>query len=237
MALVLLVDDERSIRMTFGHALMEDGHEVITAESAEEAWGILRTRPIDVMVSDIIMPGMHGVALLEILTEESIDTEAILMTGYPSAETAIRAIRAGAFDYLPKPVYGSTLRRVVGAAHSRKLLRAEQASEQDACAFRSQQLTEILAANLNSMMSKLQEKSAVILPINDSWRQEILSCLAESHDCVELLAYELSDLHEKLSPVVPGVPFQESVLTKTSTFHLLRCAPRPPCAGGEQITG
>jgi DNA-binding NtrC family response regulator len=237
MALVLLVDDERSIRMTFGHALMQDGHEVITAESAEEAWAILRMRPIDVMVSDIIMPGMHGVALLEMLTEESIDTEAILMTGYPSAETAIRAIRAGAFDYLPKPVYGSTLRRVVGAAHSRKLLRAEQASEQDACASYLQQLTEVLAENLNSMISKLEAKSAATLPLNGSWRQEILSCLAESHDCIELLACELSNLHEKLSPEVPGVRFQGSVLTKTPISHLVRCAPRPPCADGEQIAG
>ncbi len=237
MALVLLVDDERSIRMTFAHALTEDHHEVITAASAEEAWGILRERPIDVMVSDIIMPGMHGVALLEMLAEESVDAEVILMTGYPSAETAIRAIRAGAFDYLPKPVYGSNLRRVVGAAYARKLVRAEQASEQDASSSRSQNLTEVLAANLNSMMSQLQAKSVAEPPLNGSWRQEILSCLVESYDCIELLARELSDLHEQLSPEAPEVPARGSAPTRASKPALLRCTPQAPRSNGDQITG
>lgn len=237
MALVLLVDDERSIRMTFSRALTEDHHEVITAESAEDAWGILRTRPIDVMVSDIIMPGMHGVALLEMLCGENVDVEVILMTGYPSAETAIRAIRAGAFDYLPKPVYGSNLKRVVGAAHARKLLRAQQDSEQDARTLRWKQLTEALEGNLSSMMSKLHQKSVVELPINGSWRQEILSCLVESRDCVELLAQELSDLEERLSPEGTHAARPNPVWTRTSTSSLLRCAPKCRRAEDGQAAG
>jgi hypothetical protein len=86
-------------------------------------------------------------------------------------------------------------------------------------------------------MAKLQAKSLATLPVNGSWRQEILSCLVESYDCVEQLARELSDLHEQLSPVLPGAPFQGSALTPVSVPHLLRCAPPPRRADGDQVTG
>ncbi len=237
MATVLLVDDERSIRMTFGYALSEDKHEVITAESAEEAWGILRTRPVDVVISDIIMPGMHGVALLEMLVQEEVDAEVILMTGYPSAETAIRAIRAGAFDYLPKPVFGSNLRRVVAAAHERKILRAEAASEQDACSSRCQQLTQILATNIDLVMSKVQDFGASVLPDNASWREELLSYLLESQDCIEILTKELSGLQIQLPPDLPSMASGGSPEPGPSLSSILRCTPRARPAEDEHITG
>jgi len=237
MATVLLVDDERSIRMTFSYALSEDKHEVITAESAEEAWGILRERPIDVVISDIIMPGMHGVALLEMLVQEDVDAEVILMTGYPSAETAIRAIRAGAFDYLPKPVFGSNLRRVVAAAHERKILRAEAASEQDACSSRCQQLTQILAANIDLVMSKLQEFGTSMLPADASWREELLAYLLESQDCVEILTRELSGLQMPLLPEMPMIASNRSPEPGPSLSSILRCSPRARPADDECLTG
>jgi len=125
MASILIVDDEKGICVAFSNALRADNHDVLTAANGEEAWDLLNHREIDVVISDIMMPGMHGTALMELLSGIGSETQVILMTGNPTAETAIRAIRAGAFDYLPKPILTSYLRNVVSSAVREKMRRTQ----------------------------------------------------------------------------------------------------------------
>ena len=101
---ILVVDDERSIRITVKIFLEEEGYSVVVAEDAEAALAILRTQPIDLVLTDIILPRVSGVDLLRQIRQMSPDVQVIMMTGEPTLETAAEALRLGALDYLQKPV-------------------------------------------------------------------------------------------------------------------------------------
>ncbi len=100
---ILVVDDERSIRITMKAFLEMDGHSVETAEEAESAMGVLQSRPIDVIMTDIILPRVSGVELLRRIREISPHVQVIMMTGEPTLETVSESLRLGAVDYLQKP--------------------------------------------------------------------------------------------------------------------------------------
>ncbi|MCZ7584014.1 MAG: response regulator [Deltaproteobacteria bacterium] len=126
MARVMLVDDEENIRLAFRRFLQEDGHIVHMAGDVAEAGRLLAEYSFDVVVSDIIMPGRKGTELLQQIRGASNGTQVILVTGEPNVETASEAVRAGAFDYIAKPVAGKELRRVVGKAAQMKALYDEK---------------------------------------------------------------------------------------------------------------
>lgn len=127
MAKVLLVDDEEGIRRTTPVLLAEDGHEVRVAGNGKEAREALEAEDFDVVLTDIVMPDASGIDLLADARRLRPHASVILLTGQPSVETASEALRRGAHDYLPKPVRGETLRRVVRQAAERASLRQENA--------------------------------------------------------------------------------------------------------------
>ena len=101
---VLVVDDEDSVRHVLKTFLEMKGCQVLTAMSAEDAESMLAGGPMpDVALVDIVLPGKSGLVLLTSIRRHQADTEVILMTSYGSVDTAIRAIRNGAYDYLQKP--------------------------------------------------------------------------------------------------------------------------------------
>ena len=101
---VLIVDDELSIRTTLRSMLARFGYQVDVAENADEALQILSQGAYDVVLSDIVLPRVSGVALLKEIRRASPDVQVIMMTGEPTVESAAEAVRAGAADYLVKPV-------------------------------------------------------------------------------------------------------------------------------------
>lgn len=116
MARILIVDDERSIRFTLTEFLRRDGHEVESAEDVASALTVLRSGAWDVLVTDIVMPGVSGVDLLRQARQLVPEVQVIVMTGEPTVETASEAVRAGANDYLVKPISKSAIQRAVGNA-------------------------------------------------------------------------------------------------------------------------
>ena len=126
MANILVVDDENGIRLTLKAFLEKDGHTVAIAEDAHVALEILGTSPVDVVVSDIILPRMTGIALLQKAREVAPGVEVIIMTGEPTVETASEAVRAGAFDYLFKPISREVVCRTVNNAARMRTLRQER---------------------------------------------------------------------------------------------------------------
>src|ERR1700722_13306052 len=100
---VLLVDDEKVLRRNLAKKLRREGHEVLDAGNGAVALAMLREHPVDVVVCDIRMPDMDGMALLERVREESPDLPFVLLTGAPDMSTAVRAVGAGAFQSLTKP--------------------------------------------------------------------------------------------------------------------------------------
>jgi putative two-component system response regulator len=104
MARVLVVDDEKSIRTTLSEFLKADGHSVSVAENAETACDLASRQRFDVVITDVLMPGASGVELLQSIRRAAPEVRVIMMSGAPTLETATEAVRAGAADYLWKPV-------------------------------------------------------------------------------------------------------------------------------------
>jgi len=116
MARVLIVDDEKSIRTTLAEFVREEGHDVLVAEDAAQALKLLVEQDPVVVVTDIILPRMTGVALLGSIKEISPDVQVLMITGEPTAETAAEAVRLGAFDYLSKPIARVDFKAAVASA-------------------------------------------------------------------------------------------------------------------------
>jgi two-component system, NtrC family, response regulator AtoC len=100
---VLLVDDERNMLLVMQMSLEEVGYHVLTAERAEDALSVLRDPKLDVIVSDLKMPGMTGIELVNRSRRERPDVPVIVATAYGSIRSAIECVQAGASDYLTKP--------------------------------------------------------------------------------------------------------------------------------------
>jgi len=119
MTSVLIVDDDAGIRESATTALQKAGHRTFQASSAAEALTTLRDHRVDVVLSDIYMPGDDGLTLLKAISERTAPPRVILMTARGSVETTALAHRFGAFDYLAKPFDLNELIARVGAAARR----------------------------------------------------------------------------------------------------------------------
>ena len=113
---VLLVDDDSSVRRDYSRALRKAGWEVDTAEDGREAIGTLGNATYGVIVSDISMPGLGGLAFLRAVRQRELDVPVVLMTGSPDLDSAVEAVEYGAFRYLIKPVALSALTGAVKSA-------------------------------------------------------------------------------------------------------------------------
>ncbi len=113
---VLLVDDDDMVARGFGRLLQRRGHDVTVAPSAEDAIGLMAGKQFDVVVSDIMMPGGGGIAMLKAVHAIDSDMPVILMTGCPTVESAMDAVESGALKYLTKPLVDGSLELAVEAA-------------------------------------------------------------------------------------------------------------------------
>lgn len=123
---VLVIDDERGLRDMLTYTLRRMKFEVNAAEDGEKGVAAALAGDFDVVVCDVMMPGMDGIAVLEILKRERPALEVVMSTGFPTDETAARAKELGAFEYLAKPYEMMALRAVLEAASARKRGRAAQ---------------------------------------------------------------------------------------------------------------
>jgi two-component system response regulator AtoC len=135
---VLLVDDDRAILGSLGEALEDLSLEVATASSAEDALGRLTAYAPDLILSDIRMPGLDGIGLLELVRERAPSIDVVLMTAYDDMPTVVRAMRAGAFDFLVKPIRIDELEDVVRRALKDRATRerADRVAEDNARSYR-----------------------------------------------------------------------------------------------------
>jgi DNA-binding NtrC family response regulator len=116
---ILTIDDERTLRESCKMFLESEGYRVETAGRGSEALEVLRRRPFDIVLIDLNMSEVHGMDLLAACLEKNPDTIAIIMTGNASVQSSIEALRAGAWDYLPKPFSATHLQILIGrAAHA-----------------------------------------------------------------------------------------------------------------------
>ena len=175
---ILVVDDEKSIRRTLGEFLRADGYEVVEAEDADAALHQLNEREFDVVVTDIILPRVTGVELLRCIHATAPHVQVVMMTGEPTVETASESLRAGAADYLFKPITKEAILRVVANAvkfktldDTRRRLEAENRAYQE----NLERLVEERTRQLRASEGRAHELSR--------FNQGVLDALA-AHICV-----------------------------------------------------
>ena len=120
-----MVDDDRNIRRMLAATLDSPEQDVTEAESANAAIESLAAMPYDVVISDVRMPGMNGMQLLEEIKRRDSTMPVIMMTAFGTIPDAVEAIRLGAYDYLTKPFSAENLRRIVSRARELQNLKTE----------------------------------------------------------------------------------------------------------------
>jgi two-component system response regulator FlrC len=115
MARILVADDEEGVRSFLAEALERDGHTVLTAADGVQAAQLLDKEGVDLVLTDLKMPGLDGMALLQKIRAEQPEVEVVMLTAHGSIENAVAAMKAGAFDYLEKPVGSPAELRLVAA--------------------------------------------------------------------------------------------------------------------------
>jgi two-component system response regulator AtoC len=124
-ATILVVDDDDRLRKTLELLLRSQGHDVVAAADVAQATAILGDRPVDLVISDLRMPGGSGLDLLGVVRRECPDTPLIVLTAYGTVETAVQAMRDGAFDYVLKPFDGGEMELRVARALEVRYVRLE----------------------------------------------------------------------------------------------------------------
>lgn len=122
---VLIIDDEAAVRQILSAIVSRSGHSVDTAANVKEAAGKLARGDVDLALCDIRMPDGDGVELIRSFRGTGIDTQFIMVTAFASVETAVEALRAGASDYMVKPIRSEELQHRLAQAESLRGLRAE----------------------------------------------------------------------------------------------------------------
>jgi DNA-binding NtrC family response regulator len=118
---VLVVDDDEIVRLSHMRTLAGQSCHVEAARGGEQALENMQREPADVVLLDLRMPGMDGLATLKAIKERWPETEVVIITGYPSVYTAREAVRLGAFDYLVKPVDPDKVLAVANEAMAQRL--------------------------------------------------------------------------------------------------------------------
>ena len=114
---ILVVDDEEPFRRLLNKELSRKGYAVDVAHDGSEALRLLRDRSFDVILLDVVMPGVDGISLMKKLKEDSAAPAIIVLTGKATVETAVEAMKNGAYDYLTKPYKLDELAIVIDRAY------------------------------------------------------------------------------------------------------------------------
>lgn len=117
---ILVVDDEEVVRLSHIRTLASIHCNVEVVRDGSEALQAMEQRPADVVLLDLRMPGMDGMAVLKTIKQRWPETEVVIITGYPTVETAKEAVRLGAYDYLAKPVGPDDVINVANGAMTQK---------------------------------------------------------------------------------------------------------------------
>jgi len=124
---ILVIDDEQIMRDGSSRILSKDGWGVITAENGQQGLDVIKGRPdqIDVILLDLMMPGMSGMEVLDHIRSINLNLLVIVITGYATVESAVEAMKKGAYDFIPKPFTPDQLRIVVRRALEKRSLQKE----------------------------------------------------------------------------------------------------------------
>jgi DNA-binding NtrC family response regulator len=161
MATILYVDDEPSVGLVLEDTLTRAGHRAVGARNVVEALQVLTRESIDLILSDYRMPGLTGLEFLDLLQREGYDIPLIMITGYASIENAVAAIKAGAIDYITKPIRTQQLELAVEQALAYVTLRRENETlKREVMEFRSERAI----IGETAAIRRIQQTIAMVAP-------------------------------------------------------------------------
>ncbi len=176
-ARILVIDDEEIVHESCHRILAPEGHTVERAFTGQEAFKKMEEVAYDLIITDLMMPGMSGMEALKKIKEENATVGIIMITGYSTAETAVEAMKLGAFDYLPKPFTPDELISVVNnALEKREVLlktRHLESAFRDASASISSSLNlnEVLELIVKSVVNVLKVKGCSVNLLDDTGKR------------------------------------------------------------------
>ncbi len=157
---VLIVDDEAGVRSALSGVLRDEGYEVDAVDSGEACLDRVSRQPYDVIVLDIWLPGIDGLATLARLRERRVDAPVVMISGHGNIESAVRAIKMGAFDFVEKPLSLEKTVLVVANAVRQRRLEAENR------ALRAHVDRRLTMVGESYVMGQLREQIAMAAPTN-----------------------------------------------------------------------
>ena len=192
MSSILIVDDEAGVRASLGGVLRDEGYAVDAVGSGEACLEQVAARPYDVLLLDIWLPGIDGLVTLERLRERQIESQVIMISGHGSVESAVRATKLGAFDFIEKPLsLEKTVLAVRNALRQRRL-------EVENRALRARVDRRLVIVGDSYVMSQLREQIGMAAPTNG---RVLIS--GENGTGKELVARQIHALsHRRLAPFV-----------------------------------
>jgi two-component system response regulator PilR (NtrC family) len=188
-ARLLVVDDERSMQEFLEILFRREGYEVATAGGVDEALAQLENDEFDLVITDVSMPERSGLELLHAVREHSPETLVIMITAYASAETAIKAMKEGAYDYVTKPFKVDEIRLVVEKALEKKLLSSENRR------LRGELRSQLLRRSIVGSSAPMQRVYDLVAQVADTKTNVLIS--GESGTGKELVARAIHDASER----------------------------------------
>ncbi|MDW7658807.1 MAG: response regulator [Bacillota bacterium] len=228
MSIVLIVDDEKSIRETFKAFILSEGHQVQIACDVKTALALMRQEPPDLIITDIIMPRISGMDFLNQIKKINPDVPVIVMTGEPTVETAQQSVSSGAFDYLMKPINKMTLLAAVSKALEHKRLLDVKKDLEEENRIHREQLEQLVRIRTSALMETINATITMISmiveqrdPYTAGHQRKVGNLAAEisirmglSNDIVESL-YVAGYLHDIGKVSVPA-----EILSKPGKLNL-----------------
>lgn len=151
---LLVVDDEESVRDSLLNWFIEDGYKVACAESAKKALSMLETENFDIILTDVKMPGMDGLEMLKRIKALKNEAIVIIMTAFATVDTAVQALKDGAFDYVTKPFDPDDLSHLIRNAAKQILLTSENENLKSRLSL---ELVDDIIGNSEALKKVLQE--------------------------------------------------------------------------------
>lgn len=193
-ARILVVDDDIHIRSALEAHLQILGHQTVPASSGGAALGLLQANQFDAAILDLHLPDMSGMELLRAIRERDITIQCILLTGFGTIETAVQALRQGAYDYLVKTAgFSEVTRAVMHAIEHGRLLREKQATDAN-LERRSQELATTLEALHETRARLLRTGNAALMgQLAEGLRHELGNALTVIRLNINLVTYYRED--------------------------------------------
>ena len=196
---VLIVDDEKAIRWSLGEALQGQGYEVEEAENGKKCINLFQKDPADIVILDLKLPDMDGIEVLKKIKAEDKNVPVIMMTAYGEVETAVEAIKGGAYDFLLKPFQLEKMKIAIKNALETKRMRTElngiKQKEREAYNFKNFIGKSAVMQEIFKKLNKIgQSKASTILITGESGtgKELVARAIHESGDGAERLFLEIN---------------------------------------------